>query len=184
MIAHEIGHFLLHKAITVLFSDTRQTLSDWHKKGKHEQEANEFAAELLMPADLFRQLAVGRKLTLGLIEELATFFGISITAAFLRYVKLGNYPIMVIYVEDGKVGWKRCSDDFPFQYLPLHSKVSPWSVTGDYFLHHNLEPNPEEVDAIEWFPEDFQIKYQPNTKLWEQCFQVSRGGILTCLWTN
>lgn len=60
ILAHEIGHFILHKNLHALFSDTHKTLSDWYKNGPHEVEANTFAAELLMPSELFKKKLVER----------------------------------------------------------------------------------------------------------------------------
>lgn len=47
--AHELGHMLLHKKANALFMDTRTFL----KNSKYEIEANRFAAELLIPDDIF-----------------------------------------------------------------------------------------------------------------------------------
>lgn len=52
IIAHEIGHAKLHRHLS-LFSDNEKTLSEWYAQGPQEKEANVFATELLMPADLF-----------------------------------------------------------------------------------------------------------------------------------
>ena len=162
VIGHEIGHFILHKNLATLFSDTHKTLSEWYKKGPHEQQANEFASELLMPETLYKNKVTNKKLNLSLIEEVSVYFNVSITAAFLRYVTLGSYPIMVVFIEDGKVKWKQNSDDFPFTFLPINSAVPAWTVAGDYFNNNNLETQPEKVNAIDWFPEDFQIKYKKD----------------------
>jgi len=183
VIGHEIGHFILHKNLSTLFSDSHKTLSEWHKKGIQEQQANEFASELLMPETLFKTKVVGKKLNILLIEEVSAYFKVSITAAFLRYVTLGSYPMMVVFIEDGIVKWKQYSVDFPFTFLPLNSTVPAWTVAGDYFNNNSLETQPEKVNAIDWFPEDFQIKYKKDWKLWEQCFQVSDNGLISCLWT-
>lgn len=180
--AHEIGHFTLHKGLNV-FLDTNQTLSDWHKKGIHEQQANEFASELLMPTELFRKKVSGQKLSLDLIESVATYFSVSLTACFIKYSRVGQYPVMIIYIENGIVKWKLSSNDFPFQYIEHQSKVPAWTVAGDYFNKGIVEKKPVKVDAIEWFPEDFQIKYKQDWKLWEQCFPVSNSGIISCLWS-
>jgi hypothetical protein len=136
VIGHEIGHFILHKNLTSLFSDTHKTLLEWHKKGVHEQQANEFASELLMPEVLFKSKIAGKKLNIGLIE-----------------------------------------------FIPYNSSVPAWTVAGDYFNRNVLEAKPVKVNAIEWFPEDFQIKYKQDWKLWEQCYQVSNRGLISCLWT-
>ena len=182
VLAHEIGHFTMHKGLKV-FLDTNQTLSDWHKKGIHEQQANEFASELLMPTELFRKKVNGQKLSLGLIEDVAAYFSVSLTACFIKYSHVGRYPVMVIYIEKGIVKWKIFSNDFPFQYIAHESKVTAWTVAGDYFNKGTVEAKPVKIDAIEWFPEDFQIKYKRGWKLWEQCFPVSDIGIISCLWS-
>lgn len=183
VIAHELGHFILHKHITGLFSDTQKTLSDWHVKGPHEKEANDFASELLMPSDLFKSKVAGKKLNISLIEEVASFFKVSLTATFLKYRTLGSFPVMIIYIDDGIVKWKQSSDDFPFQFLQINSSVPTCTVAGDFYNGNGIESIPEKVNAIDWFPEDRQIKYKKDWKLWEQCFPVSEKGIVSCLWT-
>jgi Zn-dependent peptidase ImmA (M78 family) len=181
-IAHEIGHFILHKNLA-FFSDTHKTLSEWHRKGPQETQANEFASELLMPSDSFSSKVHGKKLNIALMEEVSSYFNVSRLAAFLKYIPLGSYPVMIIFMESSMVKWKRFSDDFPFQFLPLNSPVPAYTVAGDYFHHGNLELEPEKIDAIEWFPEDYRIRYKKDWKLWEQCYKVSENGLVSCLWT-
>lgn len=183
VLAHEIGHFILHKNAVAIFIDTNLTLSEWHKKGMQEQQANSFASELLMPEALFKKNFNNRKLNIGLIEEASDFFKTSLLATFLRYLSIGSYPIMVIYIEQKIVKWKQSSQDFPFTYLQIGSNVPPWTVAGDYFNKGKLESKPEKIDAIEWFPEDFQIQYKQDWKLWEQCYRVGKTGLVSCLWT-
>ena len=183
VVAHEVGHFILHKNITPLFSDTVKTLSEWHKKGKQEQQANEFASELLMPEDLYRNKVKDRKLSIQLIEEVSSYFNVSLIAAFLKYVTLGKFPVMIIFMESGIVKWKQCSIDFPFPFLPYNSVVPALTVAGDYFNKKMLENMPERVDAMEWFPDDFKLIDRPKWQLWEQCYKISEAGLISCLWT-
>ncbi len=183
IIAHEIGHFILHKDILRLYSDTDKTLSEWHTKGPHEAEANRFASELLMPEIIFKQKVLNKKLNIKLIEEVSQYFNASLLATFLRYVNLGSYPVMIIFMKNGIVKWKQCSEDFPFKFLPYNSKVPAWTVAGDFFNKGKVESQPEKVDAIEWFPEDSQIKYKKDWKLWEQSYQIAENELVSCLWT-
>lgn len=183
IIAHEIGHFILHKDLIVC-SDTHKTLSEWHKKGPQEIEANEFASELLMPSNQYSLKVKGEKMSLKLIEDVSSYFNVSKLSAFLKYVSNGDYPVMVIFMENGFVKWKNFSSDFPFRYLPHNSAIPAYTVAGDYFYHNSFETEQEKVDAIEWFPEDFNIKFKKDWKLWEQCYRVSGNGLVSCLWTN
>lgn len=184
VIGHEIGHFLLHKNLSVLYSDTDRTLSDWYRNGPHEQQANKFATELLMPSELYKAQTAKQRLNINLIESVASYFQVSLTAAFLRYTELGSYPSMLIYMEAGIVKWKYCSKDFPYPFLPVPSKVPVWTAAGDFFNYQRIEPNPEEIDAIEWFPEDYKLKRAPESKLWEQCYRIASNGLISCLWTK
>lgn len=183
VIAHEIGHFLLHRKKIKLFSDTNKTLSEWHINNKVEREANQFATELLMPEDLYREKVAQKRLSLDLIVQTAEYFKVSNTACALRYVQLGDFPSMIVYVEDSIIKWKQYSEDFPFQFLKLYEKVSTYTVAGDFFVGNGIEEKPEKVDVIEWFPEDFEAQEKVSWQIYEQCFQVSDKGVISVLWT-
>ncbi|WP_185246246.1 ImmA/IrrE family metallo-endopeptidase [Chryseobacterium bernardetii] len=184
VIAHEIGHFLMHKNLISIFSDTEKTLSDWHTKGPHENEANSFATELLMPFDAFKSFINKNKLSLNLIEKVSEYFNTSLLATFLRYVDIGDFPAMVVYMENNKIIWKKYSHDFPLTFLNIGSQVPEYTVAGDYFTRGNREEKPEKIEAIEWFANDFNIKYNKNLILWEQCYKVSSKGLISCIWTE
>ena len=182
ILAHEIGHAQLHRDLS-LFSDNEKTLSEWYAHGPQEKEANIFAAELLMPADLFTRKVKRKKLDLPLIEEVAMYFGASKTAAFLRYRELGDFPVMIIFIEGGIIKWKSPSEDFPYKWLLPETKLPPFTVAGDYFYRKVEEKRPVKVNAIEWFPEDYTCLRNPEARLWEQCFPSTTNSIVTCLWT-
>lgn len=182
IIAHEIGHAQLHRHLS-LFNDSDKTLSEWYAQGPHEKEANLFAAELLMPRDLFVRKVKKKRLELPLIEEVASYFQASKTATFLRYRDLGDIPVMIIFIEDGIIKWKSCSDDFPYKWLTIGTKLPVYTVAGDYFYRQVKEKKPAKVDALEWFPEDYICQKAEGTKLWEQCFPSTPNSIVTCIWT-
>ncbi|MEO1032769.1 MAG: ImmA/IrrE family metallo-endopeptidase [Bacteroidota bacterium] len=183
VLAHEIGHLVLHKDISELFSDTHKTLNEWFSKGKHENEANQFAAELLMPSHLFKTIVKGQELNLNLIRKTANYFGTSQTATLLKYREIGDYAISVIYLEGGVVRWKNESEDFPLKYLPIGSISQEGSVAHDFFEGNGLEDEPVLVDAIDWFPEDFEIDNYLDMQLFEHNFPIGSNGLMCCLWT-
>jgi Zn-dependent peptidase ImmA (M78 family) len=182
ILAHEIGHLILHKNITPLFSDTNKTLNDWYAKGKQEIEANQFASELLMPSNLFKIKVAGKTLNLDLIRETADFFKTSQTATLLKYKDLGDFSVSIIYLENGIVKWKSESTGFPFKFLPYGSKVPDGSVAGDFFNGLGLEEEPVLIEAIEWFPEDYEIEEYMDTEIYEHNFRIGTNGLLCCLW--
>lgn len=183
VLAHELGHYIMHKNLAPLFCDNDKTLNEWYQKGIHEQEANDFAVELLMPSEQFRHHCKGKKLDFQLIKELSDYYKTSLTATLLRYRDLGEYPIAIIYIENGKVQWKQFSDDFILQWLPKGSDVRPGTVAYDVAINKLPPENePELVDAIDWFPEDNNIERYQDWKFHEFCIPVSKNGLVAFLW--
>lgn len=72
-LAHELGHICLH--------------SD-ELGGDPEEEANAFAAEFLMPADVIRSEL--RNLNLGKLRQLKRYWGVSMQALIERAYRLGT----------------------------------------------------------------------------------------------
>jgi Zn-dependent peptidase ImmA (M78 family) len=97
-IAHELGHLILHERqelildrhVQVNFRDTTSSTAT----NQEEIEANQFAAELLMPQDLLERslqsLLAGRPLTdIDLVRRLASRFEVSHQAMEFRLASVG-----------------------------------------------------------------------------------------------
>lgn len=82
-IAHELGHHVLGHGTSP--RDTSNAFSSSNANWK-ERAANQFAAELLMPADVI-QLALSRGYSS--VESLANLFGVSPAAMGYRMINLG-----------------------------------------------------------------------------------------------
>jgi len=85
-IAHELGHFFLHGKLQSDFWDETTVLFRNNVSNPMEIQANRFAAELLMPEDLFR-----KKIKEGMtrIEDLAGHFNVSALSVRIRAKQLG-----------------------------------------------------------------------------------------------
>lgn len=96
-IAHELGHFELHRDKSDLFVDKQfiyrsKTSGDTPENQIMEQEANYFASAILMPSDMVRKEVDKIKLDLAdekAIEKLAAIFDVSTTAMSVRISSLG-----------------------------------------------------------------------------------------------
>lgn len=101
-IAHELGHYELHKgeneqneifvdkSFRVEFRDSKSSTGEVRK----EQEANAFAAALLMPEKILKKEILNHKFDLadeGTIKELAKLFHVSTTAMAFRIANLNLY---------------------------------------------------------------------------------------------
>lgn len=98
-IAHEIGHFVLHKGIQLhVDQDFRINLRDSRSSAAEdieEIEANRFAAQLLMPFQFIWKDARGRTTSeTDLIAELSRKYLVSPRAMELRLQSLGFIPPM------------------------------------------------------------------------------------------
>jgi Zn-dependent peptidase ImmA (M78 family) len=80
-IAHELGHLMLHKEGTLHHRDTSFT------GNAMEQQANKFAAELLMPWSMLETAMVS---TGGSTKRLARLFDVSDAAMSVRLGKVGR----------------------------------------------------------------------------------------------
>jgi len=97
-IAHEIGHYLLHRGSTHLFIDKKATVvfrrDQDSSAGEQWQEiqANQFAACLLMPKSFIERAmgSVNYKMSdEEIIESLAGLFDVSVQAMSIRLASLG-----------------------------------------------------------------------------------------------
>lgn len=98
-IAHELGHYELHKEKSDLFVDKQFIYRSQHSGNSPvnqvmEQEANFFASAILMPTDKIRKEV--EKMDINLvteegIEKLAKIFEVSTTAMSLRISGLGFF---------------------------------------------------------------------------------------------
>lgn len=88
-IAHELGHYCLHKDFIKEFNDTTffRKEKDWTSR---EYEANQFAANLLMPKENVERALDNNIIT---IKELSDVFGVSMIAMKNRLLNL-NYKLV------------------------------------------------------------------------------------------
>lgn len=85
-IAHEIGHIILH-ADEGDIVDYRQSIGPYPEgQTPKEQEANQFAAELLMPRAVFESLWNALE---GSVRDIADQLDVSTQAAEIRALQLG-----------------------------------------------------------------------------------------------
>jgi Zn-dependent peptidase ImmA (M78 family) len=153
--AHELGHFEMHRDLTKIFLDTNSEMSNWCEQAGLEREANEFAAEFLMPSGLFHEECRGMKFGPSVIDHLAHRFQVSKMAALLHFVNRGNHPICVVYCKSNRLNWWRMSPQFE-HYPKLIQYAHPpiESLTYKLFMTRNEsfgDVQEREVLKSTWF---------------------------------
>ena len=92
-IAHEIGHFILHRELIEQQKGSVLYRKDFNNNSPAESQANFFAAALLMP----RQEILKAWNTLNNIQDIANCFEVSRDAAYIRLNKMGAINNILIY---------------------------------------------------------------------------------------
>lgn len=150
-IAHDLGHWLLHKNVSQVLACTSEDMVAKYKASAPEIEANYFAAELLMPEKLFTPRIRRPSLSVQLLKDLAAEFQSTLTATAIRYVELSDDYCAVVISENGRVRWWRGSTLFEeLCWIEPGSSVSADTVAGGLFKGEPVPNGPERVDASAW----------------------------------
>lgn len=95
-VAHELGHYFLHKEDTSKFIDGQFVSSYWKRTEEDkfalkEIEANEFAGSLIMPKFIIEEMCGDNKNKIDneKVKKLAQKFGVSLLAMITRLRNLG-----------------------------------------------------------------------------------------------
>lgn len=185
VIAHELGHFEMHRHHINIHHDTDATL-EYFKKGNQETEANEFASELLMPENLFIAECKGRKFSPDLIRHLASRFKTSITSIAYKYFELGDHPICLCYSHDNVVKyWKRPENYEHFIKNLINLPPPDDSVASEFYQDKKIYRKEYSKQQI-WKSTWFELKSWENDndfKFYEYCIITpTYNTVLSIIW--
>jgi hypothetical protein len=184
-LAHELGHFYLPEHRKRLRArKMHNSQSDYCSKDPAEKEADRFAANLLMPEELFIADVHHHYrgyCTLKNIRDMAERLGTSVTSTAIRYCDCGIDATMVIISRDGIVDWSWASEDMKrltMYWAPAGMPIPEDSKTADLYTAREIGGTDEivegSVDSHVWF------EWPKRDTLWEEA--MFRGNyVLTYL---
>ncbi len=111
-LAHELGHYMLHRKEAGLDGfecGVKDTISPDSSYKQREDEANIFAASLLMPANDFRLQTEKEKFSFDLLGHCADRYEVSLTSAVLRWIEFTSKRAIAVFSEDGYMHWAKSS---------------------------------------------------------------------------
>lgn len=109
-VAHEFGHYLLHRRKYPDGIHSSEADVDGRTKIEVEREANEFASWLLMPLDDFRkQVSAKDKPDFDILGNCADRYAVSLVAAVLRWLRYTERRALLVTSVDGFVKWSWAS---------------------------------------------------------------------------
>lgn len=180
ILAHELGHYLMHRNIAPFYNDTENDFWEWRSSKHHENEANEFAAELLMPTEIFLSLSRKEPFSIDYVLKIKSQFKTSLTATAIRFAEKGHDPILLLCSQYNIVKWFIKNEAFPFAKISVHGKIPVNTVSYEYYKHNKTYTQPEEIDPKDWHIVD---RYFGELKYYEQCIYFDYYGyVLSFIW--
>lgn len=111
-IAHELGHFLLHRQQRDTFQCGQLQMMEYgsQESRRVEAQANTFASYLLMPRNDFERQVVGQELSFELLGHCAERYETSLTATALKWLEFTAEAAMLVVADhDEFICWSYCS---------------------------------------------------------------------------
>ena len=111
-VAHEFGHYMVHRELQDEFACHDDEISTGERSKRDiEAEADQFASTLLMPYDDFRRQVNGQPISFDLIGHCADRYGVSLTAAALRWIDIAPERAILIASRDDHMLWAKSNED-------------------------------------------------------------------------
>ena len=157
-----------------------------------EKEANAFAAELLMPQEIFTEVCYGYSIGKELFRKISECLNVSLTAAVLKYAALVKHPFSVIMTKYNRVEWNFVNDYFVFVPVPKgrqkptivpDSLLIMGKVNRSLFRENTYRNNREykTINANDWYKHDSRCGYFDKLKQMD-IEMPNYNSTLTVLW--
>jgi len=146
-IAHELGHFMLPDHSKHIFGCTYNDM-DYRTKKPIEIEANKFASQLLMPAEILRA-DINDDINVNTISLEANKFNVSFSSMAIRLTQLAYDTMAIFCMKNRFIEWAIKSKDFEFE-LCTKKKISEISIASELFDEKKYQKKASIVSAEVW----------------------------------
>lgn len=190
-IAHELGHYLMHRKDNYNHNESINTVSWNSTKNKYkitlqESEANQFASELLLPTDQFKKAIEQPHFSPDLIRTISDMFKVSRSSVIYRFTEVEKHPLCVFYTQANKVKYWRKSSDFRYSIKDLTNISPPTdSVSAEYFNDgriYSVKDAVQDIDKSTWLNVH---KDYANDTFYEFCMVYSSANLaLSVIWED
>ncbi len=180
-IAHELEHYYLHRDY-LLRGECHSSVSNFRSHEAMEQEADAFAANLLMPKALFEEEVRSRA---GKVCDLADICKLaneklqtSLTSTARRYCQADIEACSVVLCKDGVIQWAIHSEDMKrigMRYIEFGRPIPSESITARLRSRGGIEKGVVTSDV--WY------ETRRPRDLWEECMRLGYTGTTLTLLT-
>jgi hypothetical protein len=144
-----------------------------------EREADEFAAELLLPSEYAGPRFKSESPSLGIIQAVANESNASLSATAWRYCDLVSERCAVVWSKNGRVSWYKPSPEFGF-YVTRNWEITKGTQAWECFSGTRTHASPERVAARLWLNESVVLE---DAVLWEHSIGLPfYESVLSLLW--
>ena len=163
-LSHEIGHLLIHHCFHLCRKEYFNTYKTQNDK---EQEANDFAVELLLPRREMLDILRHKDLTFEVIKKVASQYNTSFSVAAIQLTKLFNDNAALIWHDGQRITWKVLSSCC---FLRISNAISPYvlahktsaerrDVTGKIHSQHWIDNDDSDLICEEETHYFVNLKY-------------------------
>lgn len=158
-VAHELGHYLLHRGQAESFKCMTDDVVDRVLK-QREWEANEFASYLLMPIDDFRTQVEGKAFSLDMLGHCADRYGTTFLASAVKWIEFTPVLATLVVARDGFVLWSKPSPPALAKHLMFRRgyEVPAVALISDV-MTTELRPAPRKHPPGVWMPYSETTEY-------------------------
>ncbi len=174
--AHELGHWMIDRGKLANYICSEQNfINDWSFDNP-ERRANRFAANLLLPAFIFKPIAKNKEITFQTVRDLSKQFQTSLTATAIRLVELGSFPAMIVCNSNKRRLWYFRGADVPNE---IQIRDTPGKYTNAFeLLQGKINTEPGEVEASDWITHPQSHYYSIH----EDSIKINSNLVLSLLW--
>lgn len=157
--AHELGHYILHRRDRGSFECSEEDMLRWESEERQiEAEADVFASYLLMPIDDYRKQIGSDVVDLEVLDSCARRYGVSLTAAILKWLEFTTQRAVLVMSRDGYILWARSSQPAWKSGVFFRTRNNPVPIPSGSLAasdnHIASERQGIEVAARTWFPQE------------------------------
>ncbi len=158
-LAHELGHYLVHRHLHGEFNCNEADTLHWESPERQmENQANKFASYLLMPRPDFEAQIKSANINLEILGLCADRYGVSLTAAILKWLEFTSERAVLVMSRNGRVQWACGSESGKWLAIALNKKQSsgmkiclPAACITVLETDTNVDRLGTELDARIWF---------------------------------
>lgn len=157
-IAHEFGHYILHRHQQDRFECGNDDIETGDNNERDiETQADLFASTLLMPLDDFRRQVDGQPISFDLLGHCADRYGVSLTAAALRWTEIAPQRAVLVASRDDHLLWAKSNKAALTSGAYFATRKNTIELPGDALAHSSngrAARQQQTTSAKRWFPRE------------------------------